>query len=41
MEKGEMTEYVGCKIKCSCAERSLKMMQLVLMQSFADELEMP
>lgn len=40
MEEGEMTECVGNKIECNCAERSLKMSQPILMQSFEDEFEM-
>ena len=38
-EECEMKEYVGCKIECNQVERSLKMTQLVLMQSFEDEFE--
>ena len=33
MEEGDMNEYVGCTIWCYWAERPLKMMQPVLIQS--------
>ena len=40
-EDGEMKEYVGWKMVHSQAERSLKMMQPVLMQSFTDKVMIP
>ena len=39
MEECEMKEYVGCKMVCKQAERSLKMMQTLLIQSFEEEFE--
>ena len=39
--EGEMKEYVGCKMVCNQTERSLKLSQLVLIQSFKNELEKP
>ena len=41
MEEGEMKVCVECKIVCYQAERSLKMMQLVYIQSIEDEFEIP
>ena len=32
--EGEMKEYVACKMVCNQAERSLKMMQPVLIHNF-------
>ena len=34
---GEMTEYVGCKIDVNKEERTMKITQPVLLQSFTDE----
>ena len=41
MEEGEIKEYIGCKVVCHWAEKSLKMTQPVLIQSFEDEFEIP
>jgi hypothetical protein len=40
-EIGNMDEYVGCKLKRNYEERSLKLMQLVMLQCFTDEFELP
>ena len=38
---GNMDEYVGCKIDRNWADRSLKVTQPVLLQSYTDEFELP
>ena len=40
-DKGEMTNYIGCKIDCDRNDRSLKMTQLVLIQSFINKFKLP
>jgi hypothetical protein len=40
-EQGEMLEYVGCKIEHNREEEWMKMTQPVMIQSFADEFELP
>lgn len=40
-EVGELEEYVGCKIDINREERSVKITQPVLLQSFVDEFELP
>jgi hypothetical protein len=40
-EQGEMLEYVGCKIEHNREEQWMKMTQPVMIQSFADEFELP
>jgi hypothetical protein len=38
---GDFTKYIGCKIDHNRIERSLKMMQLVLLHSYQDEFDLP
>jgi hypothetical protein len=38
---GELQEYVGCKIERSMNERWMKLTQLVMIQSFMDEFDLP
>lgn len=38
---GEMTEFVGCKVDYDKVERSMKLTQPVMIQSFVDEFELP
>ena len=40
-DEGEMTDYIGCKIDRDRNDRSLKMTQPVLIQSFTDEFKLP
>lgn len=40
-EVGNMDEYVGCKLERNWEERSIKITQPVLLQSFEDEFDMP
>jgi hypothetical protein len=40
-EIGNMDEYVGCKLERDYEERSLKLTQPVMLQSFSDEFELP
>ena len=40
-EVGEVSEYVGCKVKYNKEEGYMKLTQLVLIQSFRDEFELP
>ena len=37
----ELTEYIGCKINYDKENRSIKITQPVLLQSFKDEFELP
>ena len=38
---GEMNEYIGCKVDYSKENRSIKLTQPVLLQSFEDEFDLP
>ena len=38
---GELNKYVGCKIDYNKMEGSIKIMQLILIQSFEDEFNLP
>ena len=40
-EVGELTEYIGCKVKVNREEGWIRLTQPVLLQSFEDEFEMP
>jgi hypothetical protein len=40
-EIGNMDEYVGCKVERDYKERSMKMTQPVMLQSFANKFELP
>ena len=40
-DEGEMREYVGCKLDVNKDERSMKITQPVLLQSYNDEFKLP